>query len=223
MPKQHISKVQLVVKEQDGIVELCLTRDGRKEVWQVISILDTVIPLRVLRMPDMTKMDIVTDPQMIGIHLIRNVFNQYVRIFSTYYWWIRDHWFREYNGRLRCCCGWYDNENNLANSVPLYSRRIANRCDYRGLVTRDENLDECRDANEEHGLGFDDIGCDEQYESSQLGQPVPDNDDTCWEIGRFGADGEIVMVEDDDGDEKSAANMLSAVVIIVNVLFVYFI
>merc|ERR1712039_950777 len=120
---------------------------------------------------------------------------------GTYYWWIRDHWFREYNGRLRCCCGWYDDANTLAGSVPLYSRKIANRCDYRRLVTRDENLDDCRDANEEHGLGFDDIGCDEQYESAQLDKPVPDNDDFCWEIERFGAGGEIILNEDDDDQD----------------------
>ena len=25
---------------------------------------------------------------------------------STYGWWVRDHWFRNYPGRLHCCCGW---------------------------------------------------------------------------------------------------------------------
>jgi len=29
--------------------------------------------------------------------------------------------------------------------------RIANRCDYRRLVTSGENLENCRDANEDHG------------------------------------------------------------------------
>ena len=71
---------------------------------------------------------------------------------STYYWWMRDHFFRQYNGRLRCCCGWYDEAG--AEGTPLYSGRIANRCDYRRLVTQDENLAQCRDANEDHGLGF---------------------------------------------------------------------
>ena len=71
---------------------------------------------------------------------------------SVYYWWMRDHFFRQYNGRVRCCCGWYDEEG--AEGTPLYSGRIANRCDYRRLVTQDENLSQCRDANEDHGLGF---------------------------------------------------------------------
>jgi len=65
---------------------------------------------------------------------------------STYYWWVRDHWFRQYNGKLRCCCGWY-----TGGTQPLTEGRIADRCDYRRLVTRDENVDDCRDANEDHG------------------------------------------------------------------------
>eukprot|EP00586_Coscinodiscus_wailesii_P013061 CAMPEP_0172501762 /NCGR_PEP_ID=MMETSP1066-20121228/153256_1 /TAXON_ID=671091 /ORGANISM="Coscinodiscus wailesii, Strain CCMP2513" /LENGTH=253 /DNA_ID=CAMNT_0013276731 /DNA_START=53 /DNA_END=810 /DNA_ORIENTATION=- len=101
---------------------------------------------------------------------------------STYYWWVRDHWHRGYNGNLRCCCGWKD-----GSSTPLYSRRIANRCDYRRLVTETENLEECRDANEDHNMGFDDIGCDAaKYEASQLGKPIPEDDSICWEVRKFG-------------------------------------
>jgi len=99
---------------------------------------------------------------------------------NTYYWWIRDHWFRQYNGRIRCCCGWFE-----GGSQPLYGGRIANRCDYRRLVTSTEDLDDCRDANEDHGMGFDDIGCNQQY-IDQIGQPIPEDDSVCWEIERFG-------------------------------------
>ena len=105
---------------------------------------------------------------------------------NTYYWWVRDHFHRGYNGHLRCCCGWYEG----TSETPMYQRRIANRCDYRRLVTETENLDNCRDANEEHNLGFDDIGCDPAYESSQLNKPIPENDDICWEVTRFGASDE---------------------------------
>jgi len=99
---------------------------------------------------------------------------------STYYWWIRDHWFRGYNGKVRCCCGWYE-----GGSQPLYGGRIANRCDYRRLVVDEQDASNCRDANEDHGLGFDDIGCNQQYRD-QIGSPIPEDDSVCWEIERFG-------------------------------------
>jgi len=67
----------------------------------------------------------------------------------------------------------------------LYGRRIANRCDYRRLITKDENVNNCRDANEDHNMGFDDIGCDPQYRN-QIGQAIPEDDSVCWEIERFG-------------------------------------
>merc|ERR1712039_977141 len=114
---------------------------------------------------------------------------------STYYWWMRDHWHRDYNGRLRCCCGWYE-----GGETPLYSSRIANRCDYRRLVTKDENIDNCRDANEDHGLGFDDIGCDPKYES-QIGKPIPETDAQCWELSRFGVSEGGDNDENEDGDK----------------------
>eukprot|EP00558_Chaetoceros_sp_UNC1202_P004941 CAMPEP_0197245802 /NCGR_PEP_ID=MMETSP1429-20130617/10472_1 /TAXON_ID=49237 /ORGANISM="Chaetoceros sp., Strain UNC1202" /LENGTH=312 /DNA_ID=CAMNT_0042706359 /DNA_START=62 /DNA_END=1000 /DNA_ORIENTATION=+ len=102
---------------------------------------------------------------------------------STYYWWIRDHWHRQYNGRLRCCCGWY--EGNVGDT-PIYSRRIANGCDYRRKVVDDADRLTCRDANEDHGLGFYDIGCDQDTYGSQLGSPIPENDSMCWEVQKFG-------------------------------------
>jgi len=105
---------------------------------------------------------------------------------NTYYWWIRDHWHRQYNGRIRCCCGWFTESATADISPePLYNRRIANRCDYRRLVTQTENLDNCRDANEDHNMGFDDIGCDPQYKD-QVGKPIPEDDGACWEISKFG-------------------------------------
>ena len=64
----------------------------------------------------------------------------------------------------------------------LYGRRIANRCDYRRLVTKDENVNNCRDANEDHNMGFDDIGCDPQYRN-QIGEAIPE-DDSDWELAR---------------------------------------
>ena len=54
-------------------------------------------------------------------------------------------------------------------------------------MTQQEDVSQCRDANEEHGLGFDDIGCDPQFRASQLNKPIPENDDICWEVQRFGA------------------------------------
>jgi len=108
---------------------------------------------------------------------------------NTYYWWIRDHWHRQYNGRLRCCCGWYSNTATPEISPePLYNGRIANRCDYRRLVTPTEDVSKCRDANEDHGLGFDDIGCNSAY-SDQIGKPIPEDDSKCWEVSKFGDSG----------------------------------
>ena len=37
----------------------------------------------------------------------------------------------------------------------------------------------------EHNLGFDDIGCNQQYRN-QIGSPIPEDDSVCWEIERFG-------------------------------------
>jgi len=107
---------------------------------------------------------------------------------STYYWWIRDHFNREYNGRVRCCCGWYKEVDGKKSPYPnsMYSRKIANRCDYRRLVTKNEDVTKCRDANEEHGLGFDDIGCDPRLKKKQINKPLKENDNVCWEMQYFG-------------------------------------
>jgi len=97
---------------------------------------------------------------------------------ETYYWWLRDHWFRQYNGRLRCCCGWTGKD-------AVTNGGIANRCDYRRLVTKDEDVSKCRDANEEHGLGWEG-GCDEDKLDEQMGKPIPEDDAKCWEVHNFG-------------------------------------
>mmetsp|Transcript_28078 Transcript_28078/g.64267 ORF Transcript_28078/g.64267 Transcript_28078/m.64267 type:complete len:433 (-) Transcript_28078:184-1482(-) len=136
---------------------------------------------------------------------------------STYYWWIRDHFNRQYNGRVRCCCGWYDGEKKDGAKIaassfpdPMYKGRIGNRCDYRRLVTQNENLQNCRDANEDHGLGFDDtcpqgktcvarLGCDAKFRN-QIGKPIPENDNVCWEMQNFGYS-ENGGGDDDKGDD----------------------
>ena len=103
----------------------------------------------------------------------------------------------------------------MNGAVPMYSRKIANRCDYRRLVTQTEDVSACRDANEDHGLGFDDIGCDTSLESAQTGSPVPDNDATCWEIHNFGAGSEAYEESD-----ESLATAQHVIVVIVIVLLV---
>ena len=86
---------------------------------------------------------------------------------TTYYWWLRDHWFRQYNGRLRCCCGWGKGDD------PLTGGRFTNRCDYRRLVTAEEDVNECRDANEGTGLSYEG-GCDPDKLNEQLNKPIPE-------------------------------------------------
>lgn len=129
---------------------------------------------------------------------------------NVYYWWIRDHWYRQYNGHLRCCCGWGENSSNN----PLTDGRIANRCDYRRKVEKSEDLSKCRDANEEdvdnkpHGLSYEG-GCKAEFES-QIGQPIPEDDSICWEIQYFGepggddggGDGGDDGGDDEDDDEE---------------------
>jgi len=94
---------------------------------------------------------------------------------ETYYWWVRDHWFRQYNGRVRCCCGWDD----------LSEGRVANRCDFRKLLTPDEDVNECRDTNEE-GVTPYEGGCERSNNPTQLNVPIPEDDAKCWEIQKFG-------------------------------------
>lgn len=130
---------------------------------------------------------------------------------STYYWWIRDHWFRQYNGRVRCCCNW------ATGNDPLRAGKVANRCDFRRKVRRSENLDNCRDANEDHNMGFDDVGCI-GASSDGIGKPLEENDAMCWEISKFGApseasdgNGEVPPATDEEGSgDEERPNFASA-------------
>ena len=123
---------------------------------------------------------------------------------NTYYWWVRDHWHRQYNGHLRCCCGWAEDTSD----TPMFAGRIGNRCDFRRQVTQDEDLSKCRDANEEdvdnlpHGLSYEG-GCNPQYEN-QIGSPIPEDDSMCWEVRYFGeaGDDDDDEEENDDGDNE---------------------
>lgn len=75
----------------------------------------------------------------------------------------------------------------------MYGRRITNRCGYRLLVTDTEDVNECRDKKEDLNLGFDDIGCDPQYQVSQLDKAIPQDDNVCCETQRFGFTDEDVL------------------------------
>lgn len=101
---------------------------------------------------------------------------------STYYWWVRDHWFRQYNGRLRCCCNWRDVKTGW----------LVNHCDYRRKVPRRGRYTSrnCRDANEEHNKGFD-SGCNRRAkENRNVVRNSPISYDIanpqCWEVQKFG-------------------------------------
>ncbi|KAL3939521.1 MAG: hypothetical protein SGBAC_005771 [Bacillariaceae sp.] len=112
---------------------------------------------------------------------------------SAYYWVLRDHWFRQYNGRLRCCCDWDQGDDPLTDGI------FTNRCDFRRLVPQRQEGD-CRNANKAV-KNFED-GCDPGVEAEQIGNPVPENDAVCWEVLNFGqpkpvfAEGEVC--EDDE-------------------------
>merc|ERR1711865_673249 len=80
------------------------------------------------------------------------------------------------------------------------------------MGTREENVNNCRDANEDHNMGFDDIGCDQQYRN-QIGQPIPEDDSVCWEIERFGFTEDaapfpapVVAPSEDEEDEGECAD-----------------
>mmetsp|Transcript_62 Transcript_62/g.150 ORF Transcript_62/g.150 Transcript_62/m.150 type:complete len:255 (-) Transcript_62:547-1311(-) len=111
---------------------------------------------------------------------------------NTYYWWIRDHFFRQYNGKLRCCCGWFEKDEDGKKTVfdAITSGRIGNGCDYRREVFVP---DKCRDANEDNTPPYDRYtgGCKKKFKKTQLNKPVdlPKFDNTCWEIQYFGAAG----------------------------------
>jgi len=85
---------------------------------------------------------------------------------DVYGWWVRDHWHRNYAGKVKCCCGWES------------SAGVANRCDYRKKVTP-AVLKNCRDANEEHKVDWH-PSCKGDWRSKA--PPA----DQCWEMEGFG-------------------------------------
>merc|ERR1712226_933436 len=87
---------------------------------------------------------------------------------DTYGWWIRDHWHRNYAGRLKCCCDWQATIG------------VVNRCDYRKHVTQ-AALATCRDANEEHDVDWH-PGCTPQQYANYQEPPA----EQCWEVTSFG-------------------------------------
>lgn len=109
---------------------------------------------------------------------------------ETFYWWVRDHWFRGYNGKMRCCCGW---------DTIVKTGSIVNRCDHRRLVKPTENLDQCRDANEDGATPYNE-GCAANGPFT-IGQPINEEGSQCWEVSKFGepADVEDNVVENNEG------------------------
>ena len=115
---------------------------------------------------------------------------------STYGWWIRDHWYRGYAGRLSCCCGW--------GGVAMQG--VVNRCDYRHPVGPDSplkyRLGSCRDANEYHGTGYED-GCALHQSSASFGKdPLYNNPGTCWEVSSFANPEAVDSTYDGEEDEE---------------------
>jgi hypothetical protein len=90
---------------------------------------------------------------------------------NVYGWWVRDHWFRGYAGTLHCCCDWEG------------VKGLTNRCDYRKEVKPFE-LDNCRDANEEHNKGYE--GSCAAYSNIPFQEPVGSSDQ-CWTMYNFAA------------------------------------
>lgn len=87
---------------------------------------------------------------------------------DTYGWWVRDHWHRNYAGKVKCCCDW---EGGTVG--------VVNRCDYRKHVTP-EVLETCRDANEEHEVDWH-PDC-QPIHAQNYKEP---DANTCWEIDYF--------------------------------------
>jgi len=106
---------------------------------------------------------------------------------KVYGWWVRDHWHRNYAGKLKCCCNW------------KASAGVVNRCDYRKEVTRDA-LNSCRDANEEHTVDWS-PNCAGSLRGGGIKWPPMQQ---CWEMEGFGPAGlERDNGGDGDGDNGS--------------------
>merc|ERR1719473_1312283 len=101
---------------------------------------------------------------------------------SVYGWWVRDHWYRGYAGRLTCCCDW----NGL--------KGLVNRCDYRRKVVDANDLETCRDANEDHGKTYSGT-CAAYKDKIPFGDPALKPGNQCWVVSNF-ADPSAVIGED---------------------------
>jgi hypothetical protein len=102
---------------------------------------------------------------------------------STYGWWVRDHWFRGYAGLLTCCCDWRS------------LKGLTNRCDYRRPVAIGEDLETCRDANEDHGMSYE--GTCAAYADVAFDDPALRHDGaSCWSVSKF-ADPEAAGIEEE--------------------------
>ena len=117
---------------------------------------------------------------------------------ETYGWWVRDHWFRGYAGRLTCCCDW--------NAL----KGLTNRCDYRRRVSAGEDLRTCRDANEDHGSSFE--GSCAAHAELAFDDPASRTDGQCWSVDSF-ADPEAAGIETlktDAGDDSESTDSSAA-------------
>jgi len=74
-----------------------------------------------------------------------------------------------------------------------------NRCDYRRYVSPEE-AGTCRDANERHGLSFED-GC-EDHASIPFEEPVEARPDACWTVSSFADPDSVASPGDDNGDDE---------------------
>lgn len=90
---------------------------------------------------------------------------------GVYGWWVRDHWFRGYAGRLTCCCDW----DGL--------KGLTNRCDFRKPVAPDA-LETCRDANEEHSKGYGGT-CAAYKDTVPFEDPALQPGNQCWVVSNF--------------------------------------
>ena len=76
-------------------------------------------------------------------------------------------------------------------------------------MTQDENLDNCRDANEEGVTPY--IGGCDSNNAPALNEPIPENDAMCWEVQKFGEPcddncGGGEQPENEDNEEEDNEN-----------------
>lgn len=120
---------------------------------------------------------------------------------STYYWLVRDYYFQQVAGRLRCCCDW----------LSLHKGGVVNSCNLRKEVGLDENIDGCIDANEHHEWHYKWGWKAFPYEGgcvganvNGIGQPIPEDDSQCWEVNNFGiADVQNIPEENQNNFEEA--------------------